>query len=372
MKLAMSNSGSKRGLYIHVPFCRKKCGYCDFVSYQGRETEIDSYLAALRREADFYTDIAGTFDTVYIGGGTPSLLSPRQLETLCGIIGGLTRNDGIREFTVEANPESMTVEKAAVLKSCGVDRISMGLQSHKPDLLRRLGRITTPKDFTAAWDILRSAGFKNINADLMTGLPGQSLRDFRESMDFLTAMNPDHISLYPLEIHQETPLGREGIEENPDEATDMYDEACSFLPQKGYEKYEISNFSKPGMESRHNMHYWLQEEYLGLGPGAASYIDGERRTTDGSIDSWIKALSAGRKPESISRETLQGREKLAEKVILGLRLTKGIEIDSDIIIKLEKGLCSDAAKELLVYDGNHIRIRPGKEYLANRLFIEFL
>ena len=182
----------------------------------------------------------------------------------------------------------------------------------------------------------------------------------------------EHISLYPLEIHEDTPLENLGIEENPDGAADMYEEACRILPAAGLERYEISNFAKKGFESRHNLHYWLQEEYLGLGPGAASYINGERRTTAASLDLWLKEIYAGRFPSCSSRETLKGKEKDAEKLILGLRLAGGIEIPLNIFIKFKKELGSDTARELLDIQGCRIMLKPDKMYLANRIFIELI
>lgn len=365
-----------RGLYIHVPFCSKKCGYCDFASYEGRADEINLFIAALSKEAAFYSCLAGTFDTVYIGGGTPSLLTPEQIRKLYSAIFPLIGKKEINEFTFEANPESVTEEKAAAMAACGANRISMGLQSHNPELLQRIGRRTSPEQFLAAWDIFRCAGFRNMSSDLMTGLPGQTNEDFRQSLDFLTSLAPEHISLYPLEVHEETPLGRSGTAENPDGAADMYEMACKLLPQKGYERYEISNFAKQGKESRHNMHYWLQEEYLGLGPAAASYINGERRTTDSTLENYIRVLSYGKLPECSCRENLSGKEKDAEKLILGLRLAKGIEIEHNIFIEFKKEFTSMKAKQFLEIEENSkgisVKIKPGMEYMANIIFLEFL
>lgn len=355
-----------------MPFCRKKCGYCDFVSYESRENEIDSYISALSKEVAFYSGMSGSFDTVYIGGGTPSILSAKQLKKLFAALNPLLENSPISEYTIEANPESVTEKKAKIIKSAGINRISMGLQSHKPQLLKNIGRITSTEKFLLAYNIFRNTGFRNINADLMTGLPGQSVQEFQESLDFLTDLNPEHISIYPLEIHSETPLGKKGIEENPDAAADMYTLASEFLPTKGYEKYEISNFSKPGKESRHNMHYWLQDEYLGLGPAAASYLNGERRTTVSELATWIKSVSAGNPPPCDYNERLNGHEKNAEKIILGLRLSKGIEIPYNIFIEFNKEFKSEIAKEFLEFRGCHIRIKPGMEYMANRIFLEFI
>lgn len=361
-----------RGLYIHIPFCKKKCDYCDFVSFDNCSNLIDDYLYALEKESLFYKDLFGSFDTVYVGGGTPSLLSPEQIRKLTKTIKAVTNNRDIKEFSFEVNPESLSSEKAKALFDGGINRISMGLQSSKPELLKKLGRITSPQKFAQAFEILRNTGFKNINADLMTGLPEQSLNDFIKSLDFLFSYNPEHISFYPLEIHENTPLGKQNIEENPDAAADMYDYALKVFPGKGYYRYEISNFSKKGFESKHNINYWMQGEYLGLGIAAAAYINGTRRTNTNDIRYYINSLYQSVIPDFASIETLNKRDKMAEKIILGLRLADGIALDRDIFIEFKKEFSSGNVKNMIEFDGNIIRLKKDKMYLSGKVFLEFI
>lgn len=361
-----------RGLYIHIPFCKKKCDYCDFVSFDNCSNLIDDYLCALEKESLFYKDLFGSFDTVYVGGGTPSLLSPVQIRKLTKTIKAITNNRDIKEFSFEVNPESLSSEKAKALFDSGINRISMGLQSSKPELLKKLGRITSPQKFAQAFEILRNTGFKNINADLMTGLPEQSLNDFINSLNFLFSYNPEHISFYPLEIHENTPFGKQNIEENPDAAADMYDYALKVFPGKGYYRYEISNFSKKGFESKHNINYWMQGEYLGLGIAAASYINGTRRTNTSDINYYINSLYRSVIPDFSSIETLNKRDKMAEKIILGLRLADGIALDRDIFIEFKKEFSSDNVKNMIEFDGNVIRSKKDKMYLSGKVFLEFI
>lgn len=361
-----------RGLYIHIPFCSRKCDYCDFVSYQNRNSDIDKYLSALEREAFFYRALHGSFDTVYIGGGTPSLLSAEQLKKLFSLVKKITAGGKVLEFTIEVNPEGLTEEKAEVFLRGGVNRISMGLQSSKPELLEKIGRKTSPQLFLKAWKICRLAGFKNMSADLMTGLPLQTLADFKSSMDFLLNLQPEHISLYPLEIHEGTALKIHGESENPNAAADMYEQACNVLPKAGLNRYEISNFSRAGFESKHNLHYWRQQEYLGLGLAASSYIKGRRWTNTEKLEVWLCYVQNGRKAPRISEEKLTGKKKEAEKIMLGLRLAEGIEISSNILIEFEKELSSAAAREMLEIKEGRIKLRPKMFYLANRLFLEFI
>lgn len=362
-----------RGLYIHVPFCRARCGYCDFPSSSGQEGLIDSYLRALESEAARHSSLRGTFGTLYIGGGTPSLLAPEQLKRLFSAAESLTgRVAGLAESTFEANPESLSPEKASLLKSCGVSRVSLGLQASQDRLLTRLGRIATSADFLRAFSSLRKAGFDNINADLMCGLPGQSDRDFSESLDWLLRLGPEHVSLYALEIHEGTPFHKAGISEEPEAAARMYERAAATLSGAGLERYEISNFALPGRESLHNLNYWEQGEYLGLGPGAASCLEGERRANTPGLEAYLDAASAGAPIPQQYSEKLEGRAKKAERIMLGLRKTAGIELSEDIFIEFrtEVGRLLDSG--YLEKNGRTLRIREDRLYLSNAVFREFV
>lgn len=362
-----------RGLYVHIPFCRSKCGYCDFPSEAGREDGIDAYLEALAAEAASHAALVGTFSTLYIGGGTPSLLSAAQLEKLFSITEKLAGPAGaLTESTFEANPESLDAQKAALLKKAGIGRVSLGLQAAQNDLLEKLGRIAMAEDFLRAYKLLRAAGFGNVNADLMCGLPGQTRAGFRDSLRWLLDLRPEHVSLYALEVHEDTPFGRAGVKEEPDAAAAMYEAAAQDLKLAGLRRYEISNFSLPGKESPHNLNYWAQGEYLGLGPGAASYLGGERRANTASSREYTAALAAGRSAPLQYAEKLGGRARDAEKIMLGLRLTAGIELPEHIFIEFKEEIGRLQKAGLLERSGRLIRIKESRLYVSNAVFREFV
>jgi len=335
------------GLYIHIPFCRSKCAYCDFTSYAGKEELIDSYLDALKKEAAAYASALGGrggFNTLYIGGGTPSLLSPPQLDTLLTTVEkGFGPIKEMKEASFEANPESLTPQKAALLKAAGINRISLGLQASQNALLKTLGRAASFEDFLKVFGFLRSAGFDNINVDLMTGLPGQTPEDFRQSLNEVLKLEPEHLSFYALEAHEGTVFAKRGIMEEPDKAALMYDEALSALKKTGFAHYEISNFARPGKESLHNLNYWEQGDYIGLGGPAKEYC-----------------------------ENLTSSQRKAERVMLGLRKTGGVELEDDIITEFKRKIETLRSKGLLETEGRRIKINKEYLYLANAVFREFL
>ena len=362
-----------RGLYVHVPFCRSKCGYCDFASEAGRQDLVPAYLEALAAEAGRYRALEGGFDTLYVGGGTPSLLSPAQLERLVSVISGLTGPVAdLKEATFEANPESLTSEKAVLLRKAGFGRASLGLQACQDRLLEALGRPHRCADFLRAYGALREAGFDNVSADLMTGLPGQTAEDFDDSLRTLLELRPEHVSFYALEVHEGTAFGAAGVTEAPDEAAEMYERGSAALEAAGLARYEISNFARPGRESLHNLNYWDQGEYLGLGPAAASYLDGERRANAPGLDAYLAAAAAGAPLPPQYSERLEGRAAKAERIMLGLRKSAGIELADDIFIEFggEIGRLLEAG--LVEKEAGRLRIRPEKLYLANAVFREFV
>ncbi len=325
------------GIYIHIPFCRKKCAYCDFASVPGKEREVKSYLKALHIEIQLKSGVLKSPDTLYIGGGTPSFLKATQiaeiLENIEKIIQPLNK---FSEITFEANPESLSMDKIKILKEKSVNRISLGLQSIHRKSLKKLGRLSSPIKFHEAFLVLRKSGFKNINADIMCGIPGENLKDFSETLRFLLNLRPEHISLYSLEIHRGTPFSRMKMQINDDLAAEMYAFARKTLMENGYSQYEISNFSLPGFQSLHNLNYWNNGEYLGFGPSAVSYISQKRQNNVKNLKKYITYLIEKRQCPTVRTEKLKGREKLAEKIMLGLRKTDGIELGNDIFIKFRE------------------------------------
>jgi len=362
-----------RGLYIHLPFCRRKCRYCDFYSLAGRDELIGPYLGALRTEARRAAPRLPAPETLYIGGGTPSLLNTEQLGTLFSVIETVFR--GINRFmesTFEANPESLTPAKIAVLRTAGISRVSLGLQAAQNRVLNRLGRLASFEDFLRVFKALRDAGFGNINVDLMTGLPGQDPGDFRETLEKVLALEPEHISFYPLEVRAGTPFHSEGVREEPDAAAEMFESALTALENAGFRHYEISNFARPGMESLHNLNYWEQGDYIGLGAAAASHYAGNRWTNTEDTERYIRTAAGDGGPEKAFSETLAPEQRKAERVLLGLRKTEGIELPEDIFIEFSGKIAGLAARDLLEVSGRRVKIKRGRLYLSNEVFREFV
>ena len=267
------------GLYVHVPFCASKCRYCDFYSFAGKESQMDDYVRAVARSgAEFAPQLAGrTADTVYFGGGTPSLIGGARLERMLCALHSQFSIAPDAEITVECNPDSMTQDLLHVLRRAGVNRLSVGVQSAQDDELRLLGRRHT---FAQAQDAIRraqDAGFDNISLDLMYGLPGQTQARFMQSVEAVLDLQPAHLSCYSLKLEPGTPMGQENpVLPDDDAQADLYLALCGRLRRAGFDHYEISNWARPGRASRHNSRYWTLSDYLGLGPGAHSYLAGRR------------------------------------------------------------------------------------------------
>ena len=307
------------GLYIHIPFCKSKCKYCDFASFSGKENLINEYINKLCLEMKEYQ--GHSFDTVYIGGGTPTVLDNASFEKLFDSIYKNFNIDKHSEITVEANPKTIDLQKAKVLNSLGVNRISIGAQSMVDDELKVLGRIHTSDDTKNTVALVRDAGIDNISLDLMYALFNQTMDSLCCSIDQITDLAPNHISCYGLKIEEGTPFYTmlqkgEVCETDEDLTADMYDVIRTKLKNAGYEHYEISNFSKPGKASRHNTKYWKCVDYVGIGLGAASCFKGERYTNSNVFDEYFNGF---KKQE---RYTLTNSEKMSEFIILGLRLIK--------------------------------------------------
>ena len=360
----------KTGLYIHIPFCKQKCKYCDFASFAGQEKRMEAYLQALYEEASLSP--VAQFETLYVGGGTPSLLSAPQIEKLVHIIGeffGPIQN--FQESTFEANPESLTEEKLAVLKRAGFNRLSMGLQSFNDDELKTLGRVHTAAQFLEAYEKALRAGFTNINVDLIAGLPGQTLEPFLNSLERLLSLHPCHISVYGLQIEEGTPFFEQGIVCDQLLMRQMLEHTHDILTARGYHHYEISNYAKPGFEARHNTHYWQNGEYVGLGSAAASYVDGVRYQNTPDIKEYITRMRNGQSPV-VFHEKLRGKEKEGENLLLGLRQLDGVRVtpvqQEMFGAEIEKHLQSG----LLVQDGKKVKLSKEGLYLANEVFCSFV
>ena len=321
------------GLYIHIPFCKRKCRYCDFISFPDYSCE-DLYFVALISEMRKYSPLmeGRRFETVFIGGGTPTSLKPGRIAALLNEARKCFDISEQAEITCEANPESATEEKLSELFRAGVNRLSIGLQSFIDTELAAVGRIHTKDDFLRAVDAARRVGFTDVNADVMHGLPGQTQQSYLETLRAVTELGLTHISSYALILEEGTPLfddvnsGRVTLPD-PDETADMEDAGFVFLKERGYERYEISNFAKPGHQCRHNLVYWNNGEYLGLGLNSHSALrlKGEwtRFNNTAVLAEYINELGDGKLPVRDTRK-IDRDEELFETVMLGLRKTEGI------------------------------------------------
>lgn len=318
-------------LYLHIPFCVKKCDYCDFLSFPADESIKREYVETLKREIE---EVGERYrncqvSTIFVGGGTPSILNSSYIVEIFDVLRRKFHVAGNAEISMEVNPGTVTKEKLSDWRRAGINRLSMGLQSADNRELKRLGRIHTWEDFLESFRRAREEGFSNLNVDLMSALPGQTMDGWMETLKRTAAQEPEHISAYSLIIEEGTPFyerygGKKGEALLPDEDTDrdMYHKTREFLASCGYERYEISNYAKPGRECRHNIGYWTGVPYLGLGLGAASYIEGIRFSNTRNLKEYL----AGKQGDDRDRQMLTKKEMEEEFFFLGLRLAAGVSL----------------------------------------------
>lgn len=376
-------------LYIHIPYCRQKCRYCDFASWAGQDSTMPAYVDALLREADAMASYAkdATIQTVFIGGGTPSTL---PAELLAKLLQGLRERFDIPagiEFTSEANPGTLTPNWLEAAVFGGVNRLSMGMQAYQPKLLKTLGRIHNHADVVDSVCLSRSMGINNLSVDLMFGLPGQTPDMWLESLDAALSLDVEHMSCYGLIPEDGTPLKRDldaGRLVLPDEEDErrMYDDTLRILAENGYQQYEISNFAKPGRECRHNIGYWTRVPYIGLGASAASMLNtksgGLRLTNPASIRDYI-AMADAQAWRRRDRVSLMPSDAQFESLMLGLRMTRGVsEADFEAMHGLTlDAYCGDILRQqekrgLLVHrDGFWALTRRGMD-VQNAILVEIL
>lgn len=321
------------GIYVHIPFCVKKCNYCAFLSGSSDEALRERYVKALCEEVRIRARLMGghthgVFDTIFFGGGTPSLLTSEQTTRIIAELRVNFNIDSDAEITLESNPATLSMESLKGYQNAGVNRLSMGVQSMDNDILRRLGRIHTAGDVIRDVQNAREAGFDNINLDLMFAVPGSSLETTLMDIESVTGLEPEHISFYSLQLEEGTAFFKEfergKFTEVPDEIDRAtYHAGAKFLKEKGYEHYEISNFAKIGYESRHNLKYWNMASYLGLGLGASSFVDNKRSTNVSSLEDYFELTSKGA-PLSAEVHENSEHDNVAEAVFTGLRKIEGI------------------------------------------------
>ncbi len=371
-------------LYLHIPFCRARCRYCDFVSFAGREDLYDSYVNALCREVALVGPVLAAAGpaTLYIGGGTPTVLPPAGLEAIlhaCGEVLELAA----AEVTVEANPGTVSLEGLRALRRLGVNRLSLGVQSFRDAALRLLGRSHTAAEARAACRLVRRAGFEQVGLDLIYGLPGQGLAEWQRDVDTAVALEPEHLSLYSLALEEGTPLAAavaSGELPAPDEdlAAEMYVHARQRLREAGYCHYELSNWARPGWWSRHNIAYWRNEDYAGCGVAAHSHRSRRRWANTASPEEYIAALRQGRSAV-VEEEELDLPTAMGETMMLGLRLVAGIphaefarRYGADLGQVYGPVVSELTAQGLLVSDDVGVRLSERGLLLGNQVFARFL
>lgn len=373
------------GLYIHIPFCIKKCAYCDFLSWSGDKDQKEEYVRDLEQEIRSYKTFAADYQvsTVYFGGGTPSILETGQIERIMGALRQTFRIEKKAEITLEMNPGTARKEKLKVYRQLGINRLSIGIQSVKNENLKLLGRIHTYEDFLESYHMARKAGFDNISGDLISSLPGQTLEEWKEELEILIRTPLEHLSVYQLIIEEGTEFyERYGEHEEllPDEETsrEIYLWTGEYLENQGFRQYEISNYARAGKESRHNLRYWERKDYLGLGLGAASMIRNMRMS---NTRDWEKYRTGCRDPRKIREEVefLEEPRQIEEFMFLGLRKTRGVSrkefrrtFGKDLDLIYEKTLKKYLENGMLQESGDRIFLSEEGILLSNQIFADFL
>lgn len=371
------------GAYIHIPFCQQKCKYCDFNSYSGILNMSSLYVDNLIKEIETKS-CKEQLDTIYIGGGTPTFIDICLIERVLRAMSENYTISNSAEITIECNPKTANLEKLKRLREIGLNRISIGLQTSDCDILESLGRIHSYEDFISCFFDAREAGFENISVDLMFGLPNQTKDIWLNSLKKVTELGPEHISCYSLKIEKGTPFydmyqSGDLIVPSDDENRDLYDKCVEFLAEKGYKRYEISNFSKKGFESKHNLLYWETHNYLGFGSGAYSCIDGERFSNESGVIQYIEKLSKTGSAE-VSRTKNNEYDNMCEFVFLGMRLDAGIS-KNEFQKRFNKNIFDVFNVELKKHikmlktiedSGDILRIKPEYTYVSNLILSDFV
>jgi oxygen-independent coproporphyrinogen-3 oxidase len=374
------------GIYIHIPFCRSRCSYCDFATGMYSAAMAERYVLSLVNEIGSWREVESPalVDTIYFGGGTPSLLSPVQLETLLNSVRKRFPVSADLEVTLEMNPGTVTPETLARFRSLGVNRASFGAQTFDNSELARLGRSHTTDDTRRTFRYLRDAGFANVSFDLIAGLPGQTMAGWRRNLDEAFSLRPEHLSFYLLEVHEGTPLAnhiKSGLQPQPDEdlASEMYEVMLDRATEAGYEHYEISNLCLPGYESRHNTKYWTAAPYYGLGCSAHSYDGGFRRwANERELARYLEIIEQDRRA-IVSETQLTEGDRQAEAVFLGLRMMQGFsfkeyqqEFGADLRAKHENDLTRFREAGLIECSGDLLRLTKAGALLSNEVFAAFV
>ena len=366
------------GLYIHVPFCKQKCTYCDFASFPKEIGKAESYFACLYREIEGRSkQYPNTIlDTIYIGGGTPSVVDSKFIV---GAIRQVKKCFTVKkdaEITIELNPGTVDEQKIKDYLAVGINRFSIGLQTGFDDQLKKLNRIHTAKDFLLLTNMLKG---QNISADILIGLSGQTIEQVKKTIDLAIAGGVSHLSVYALTPEVGTPIYTDYLNGellSDDEVADIYDEIVVYLKDKGFARYEVSNFAREGFYSRHNLNYWKRGEYIGVGVSASSFMENRRFTNTFKVDEYMNAIIYNKNPE-ISSDLIEGDDAKFEFIMLGLRTAKGINIDefnktfnSDFLTEYKTVLSKKS--KYLDLDGDNLKIKDEYLYVQNDIILAFI
>lgn len=371
------------GIYIHIPFCKSKCYYCDFISFTNQCEQVEPYIQKVLQEMQQYDISNYNVTTIYIGGGTPSFINEKYIKQLLDELKGKLIENKTKweeiEITIEINPGTITKKKLEQYKKSGVNRISIGLQSTNDILLKQIGRIHTYQEFLDAYQLVQEVGFKNVNVDLIIGLPNQTIQDVKQTLAEIQRLNPNHVSVYSLIVEEGTKIEeliRSSKLQLPDEELErqMYWYVKNTLELNGYKHYEISNFAKEGKESKHNLNCWEQKEYIGLGAGAHSYLDGIRYS-----NSSFKELKEWDFMDKKIEEKQTLGDKKKEYMLLGLRKIEGVSIqkfkekygDNPIFLYRQE-LAKLVEEGLIQINGDFIQLTNKGIDLANLVWEEFV
>ncbi len=384
MKISSANT---IGLYLHFPFCLKRCSYCDFYSIPVSSPDlinqyVESLITEIELKAPNFQD--REIRTVYLGGGTPSLLSARQFSVLMDVLVKNFRLGTDLEISLEANPATLDENKLKTYIKSGLNRISIGCQSFSDPELELLGRIHDVKQIYKTVDLINKAGLKDYNIDLIYGIPNQTVKQWLSNLEKAISLNPTHISMYLLQLDPNTALGTKVINKEvlmlEDEIEEtMYSEAISYLHEQGFKQYEISNFSKLGYRCQHNLVYWQAKEYLGLGAGAVSFLGNQRCINNPQMADYINYLQQGQKPGQEVLEVMNEKQLVEDAVILGLRLTEGIDIRqfneayaTDLLVKFKTPIEDSRAKKLLKIEDGFLKLTKKGYFLSNQVLCQFI
>ena len=383
--IAGMTSEISAGLYVHIPFCESLCLYCDFYSKIGSTSEIERFLDSLAKEAALLgREYPGyRYDTVFLGGGTPSILEPGQIRRLFDSLHCAMIISDSAEITIECNPSSLSSELLETYKAIGINRISLGVQSFDDRHLRRLGRIHTSEEALTAFETVRRCGFDNVSLDLIYGLPDQTLDQWASDLEKAIELDPEHISAYNLIIEDQTPFGelyKWGELNLPLDSIqgDMYAALNERLKMAGYVRYEISNFGKPGFECRHNLKYWRLEPYIGLGPAAVSFDFARRWKNKPDLDSYLSSLESGQ-PAPRETEELTPEKIREEYIMLSLRLAEGLSLDEmrvrfgyDLFRERGEALRALESNGLVAIDGDRVRLADKGLFISDEIIVRLI